>query len=90
MVGIYKTHQYEDVLLDLDTIEKPLPNEGIGILSQIQKKKGEQKKISKHRNKALGRIDLYSLVIFGGKIMLAVGSVLAAIGLSLKLERKRA
>ena len=85
LVGDLKTKQYQEVLVELEAVEEPLPLENSGILTQIQNKRDDTKKISKSRIKALGRIDLYRLVTFGGKTMLTLGGLLLFTGLAYKL-----
>lgn len=71
-VGLYKEDQYQQVVDDLskETVIQHLDN--ASPLTRIRLGEEKARRLDQRRKQALARVDFYRMVVFGGKIFIAL------------------
>ena len=79
-VGIEKKDQYDQVFRELSSLRPVAEIINSSPISRIQLSEYTEERLYQRQEKARARIDLYRLVIFNGKVFLALGTLALFIG----------
>jgi len=88
-VGHYKSAEYQAVLKELSSISAQGPSlAAASPLKRIELAEVQNRRFEENLAKARARLDFYSLVSFGGKLMLAMSSILLLVTSFIVIGRK--
>ena len=88
LVGTFKVQQYDEVSSELEML---IPESQLGsqsILMRIHSARRDVDRLDRRRIEVNDRRSLYRLVVFGGKIFIAISTTMLLIALSLRLLRR--
>lgn len=85
LVGHYKVEQYRQVIQNLGTLELPPVLQKASPLRRIQLAKLTETRTYQRRKTALGRLDFYHLVSFGGQVFASLSIPFILIGFTIRL-----
>ncbi len=88
-VGVYRSHQYDEVMDELRLLEPSRRGMDATSLRRIQLAENSVERLYQRQKVALGRRDFYQLVTFGGQIFLAISFVLILFGAVVQLFQQR-
>lgn len=89
-VGTYKGAEYEQVLEELSEIDSSSHLINASALKRIQLAKTNTHRSEQLRQKASARRDFYNLVVFGGKFMLSISTIVLLMAAVVAFYRNRA
>lgn len=89
IVGGMRVSQYEAVLVELSDLNRAPAGEATSALNRIQTLKKSSDRLADRRDRSQAKRDFYLLVIYGGKVLGGLGTILLGISLIAFLRRSR-